>query len=325
MNNVVFGQYYNSNSWIHRLDPRTKILSLIIFMIGMFMVNTLQTLGIIFFGIIILLLTSKVPFGKFLSSLKSIVFILLFSAVFQLFVNTEGKLLVDNLTFTLTVYNLIAIVLLFVVYILIGKVIKKFRLLQTLILVICAFLLQKFFVQGIVIVDYSINIYEGAVIDASFITLRIIILLLSSSLLTLTTKPTELNVGLESLLSPLKLLKVNVGVFAMMVSISLRYIPTLINEANKILKAQASRGVDFKESSLKDKINQIIALIVPMFIIAYRRAGDLADAMEARGYDPDGKRTSIRILKYRAIDVVCLVLIILLSVLLVVGSIVKGI
>ena len=175
------------------------------------------------------------------------------------------------------------------------------------------------------IVSYEIKIYEGAVFDASFISLRIIILLLSSSLLTLTTKPTELNIGLESLLKPLKLLKVNVAVFSMMVSIALRYIPTLINEANKILKAQASRGVDFKESKLKDKINQIIALIIPMFIIAYKRASDLADAMEARGYDPDSERTSIRVLKYRSSDMVSLIFITLLSAFLIVGSIVLGI
>lgn len=324
MNNVVFGQYYNSDSWIHRLDPRTKILSLIIFMAAMFFVNELLTLGIIFVFTIFLLLTSKVPFGKFLSSLKSIVFILMFSVVFQLLVKNEGRLLFDQ-SFTLTVYNLIGIVLLSVIFILIGKVFKKFRLLQFLLIVFLGFLIQVYFVEGLEIVSYEIKIYEGAVFDASFISLRIIILLLSSSLLTLTTKPTELNIGLESLLKPLKLLKVNVAVFSMMVSIALRYIPTLINEANKILKAQASRGVDFKESKLKDKINQIIALIIPMFIIAYKRASDLADAMEARGYDPDSERTSIRVLKYRSSDMVSLIFITLLSAFLIVGSIVLGI
>jgi len=324
MNSVVFGQYYNSNSWIHRLDPRTKLLSLILFMVAMFFVNELTTLVVLFAFVIILLLTSKVPFGKFLSSLKSIIFILMFSVVFQLLANTDGKLLTE-MNFTLTVYNVIAIVILLIVFILLGKVIRKFRLLQFLIIVVFAFLLQAYFVLGKELVSYSIRIYEEAVINASFISLRIIILLLSSSLLTLTTKPTELNVGLESLLKPLKLIKVNVAVFSMMVSIALRYIPTLINEANKILKAQASRGVDFKESKFKDKINQIIALIVPMFIIAYKRASDLADAMEARGYDPDSERTSIRVLKYRCSDIVSLIFITLISIVLIVGSIVLGI
>jgi len=324
MNSVVFGQYYNSNSWIHRLDPRTKLLSLILFMVAMFFVNELTTLVVLFAFVIILLLTSKVPFGKFLSSLKSIIFILMFSVVFQLLANTDGKLLTE-MNFTLTVYNVIAIVILLIVFILLGKVIRKFRLLQFLIIVVFAFLLQAYFVLGKELVSYSIRIYEEAVINASFISLRIIILLLSSSLLTLTTKPTELNVGLESLLKPLKLIKVNVAVFSMMVSIALRYIPTLINEANKILKAQASRGVDFNESKFKDKINQIIALIVPMFIIAYKRASDLADAMEARGYDPDSERTSIRVLKYRCSDIVSLIFITLISIVLIVGSIVLGI
>ena len=103
----------------------------------------------------------------------------------------------------------------------------------------------------------------------------------------------ELNQGLESLLKPLRFFKLNPSIFTMMIAIALRFIPTLINEANKILKAQASRGVDFKEGKLKDKIGQIISLIVPMFVIAYRRAIDLSDAMEARGYIPGEKRTKI--------------------------------
>ena len=94
----------------------------------------------------------------------------------------------------------------------------------------------------------------------------------------------------------------------MMFSLTLRFIPTLINEANKILKAQASRGVDFKEAKLKEKITQVISLIVPMFVIAYRRAIDLSDAMEARGYDPDLPRTSLNVLKMRAMDITSLII-----------------
>lgn len=137
---------------------------------------------------------------------------------------------------------------------------------------------------------------------ASYIVLRIITLLLLSSLLTFSTKPTELNLALDYLLKPLQKLKINTSTFTMMVSIALRFIPTLILETDKVLKAQASRGADFKEGKLMKKIMQIVSLIVPMFIIAYKRAYDLADAMEARGYIPDGKRSSIYILKYRLSD-----------------------
>ncbi len=125
---------------------------------------------------------------------------------------------------------------------------------------------------------------------ASYIVLRIITLLFLSSLLTFSTKPIELNNGLDYLLKPLQKLKVKTSIFTMMVSIALRFIPTLILETEKVLKAQASRGADFKEGKLSARVMQIVSLIVPMFVIAYKRAYDLADAMEARGYIPEGKK-----------------------------------
>ncbi len=324
MNSIVFGQYYNSNSWVHRLDPRTKLISLILFMIGMFFVNQVTTLIVLMMLVVILLITTKIPFGQFLNSLKSIMFLLLFSIIFQIIAKQDGKILAD-FSFTLTFVNLIVIIVLFILFILLGKVTKKFRFIQLLIFIGLGFLVQVYLIDGKEIIKYNIVIYEAALINSAFITLRIIILILISSVLTLTTKPTELNLGLESLLKPLKCLKLNPAIFAMMVSIALRFIPTLINEANKIIKAQASRGVDFKESSFKEKINQIISLIVPMFILAYRRASDLADAMEARGYNPDAERTSIRILDYKISDVISLMMIISISCFMIMGSIWLGI
>lgn len=324
MNSVVFGQYYNSNSWVHRLDPRTKLISLVLFMIGLFFVNKVTTLAVILGLVIILLGTTKIPLGKYLNSLRSIVFLLLFSIVFQVIAKQDGKMIAD-LHFDLTIVNLGISILLLILFILLGKVFKKLRLLQFLLILILAFLSQVYITTGYSIVEYNITIYDSALINSAFIALRIIILLLISSVLTLTTKPTELNIGLESLLKPLKVLKLNVAVFAMMVSIALRFIPTLINEANKIIKAQASRGVEFKESSFKEKINQIISLIVPMFILAYRRASDLADAMEARGYNPDSERTSIRTLEYEVSDIISLMLVILISAFMMLGSIWLGV
>jgi energy-coupling factor transport system permease protein len=123
-----------------------------------------------------------------------------------------------------------------------------------------------------------------------------------TSLLTFTTRYQEINQGFTSLLSPLRIFKVPVGTFSMMLSLSLRFIPTLVQETNKIIKAQASRGVDFAEASFRQKINQIISLLVPLFIVSFRKADDLANAMEARGYIMDAKRTSVDVLKFKLSD-----------------------
>ncbi len=318
---IVFGQYYNSNSWVHRLDPRVKILSLILLMVVIFLIdNIFFLLG--FFGLTILvILSTRIPFTKFLKSLKMITFLLLFMFIFQVLFRRTGELLF-TLDFTLTIWNLITIVILLVFYFLLGKVFKKFRFVQLLLILILAFVLQYYWVNGKEIVNYQISVYEDSLLTASFVFVRIVNILFLSSLLTLTTKPMELNQGLESLLKPLRALKVNPSIFTMMIAIALRFIPTLINEANKILKAQASRGVDFKEAKLKEKITQVVSLIVPMFVIAYRRAIDLSDAMEARGYDPDATRTSMEVLKFKMADIISLSTICLLCVAIIVLKIV---
>ena len=154
--------------------------------------------------------------------------------------------------------------------------------------------------------EIKLNIYAEGLISGSFIILRVLTLIVFSTILTLTTKPTELNNAIESLLSPLELLHIKTSVFAMMVSIALRFIPTLFLEADKILKAQASRGVDFNEGNLKSKISQIISLLVPMFVVSFKKADELAIAMEARGYIPGEKRTKINEMKLRVSDYIWL-------------------
>ena len=308
---MVFGQYYNSNSWMHRLDPRVKIIGLILLMVAVFLLNNIFSL-LGFFGIIVLLIvTTKIPFIKFLQSLKMLTFLLLFMFVFQVLFRRTGNLFA-TFDFTLTVWNLVVISLVLVLYFISGKFLKKMRFTQFVIILIGAFVLQYYWTSGQVIAKYQISIYEDSLLTASFVFIRIVTILFMSSLLTLSTKPMELNQGLESLLKPLRFFKLNPAIFTMMIAIALRFIPTLINEANKILKAQASRGVDFKEGKLKDKISQIISLIVPMFVIAYRRAIDLSDAMEARGYDPDMPRTSLNVLKMKFSDILSLIVIFLI-------------
>src|SRR5690606_28605122 len=131
--------------------------------------------------------------------------------------------------------------------------------------------------QGNLILDWSPPIYDDALRHGGFIILRLVLIICISSLLTFTTKPTDLTLGIERVLSPLKLFRVQVSELALMISIALRFIPTLLEETQKILKAQTSRGADFTEGNIKDKILQIISLLIPMFIISFKRAEDLAN------------------------------------------------
>ena len=118
----------------------------------------------------------------------------------------------------------------------------------------------------------------------------------------MTTTPTEINNGLEKLLAPLKKIGINASSFTMVIAIALRFIPNLILEAQKVLKAQSSRGADFKDGNLINRAIQVVSLIVPMFVVAYKKAIDLGNAMDARGYIPDGKRSSIYLLEYKILD-----------------------
>ena len=142
-----------------------------------------------------------------------------------------------------------------------------------------------------------------------------------TSLLTLSTMTTDINNGLEAVLSPLKLIKIPVGIFAMMISLTLRFIPTLMIESKKIMNAQASRGVDFNEGNLKQKVNQIISLLIPMFVISFNRADELSNAMEARGYVIGKKRTKLDLLKLRWRDYIAIIISITLLVLIILSRI----
>ena len=156
------------------------------------------------------------------------------------------------------------------------------------------------------------TLYETALERSIFILIRILSVISLSSLLTFTTMPLEIKNGLESILSPLKVIHVPVEEIAMMISITLRFIPTLYDETQKIIKAQASRGVDFSEGSLKQKITQVISLLVPMFVISFNRAEDLADAMEARGYVIGSERSRFDEMKYKYYDILVYIFMILL-------------
>lgn len=170
----------------------------------------------------------------------------------------------------------------------------------------------------------SFPIYTRALVQTAYIVIRLILIVALTTAVTATTKPLDLTLGIEHLLSPFKRFGFPAHEVAMMISIALRFIPTLLEETERIMKAQASRGVDFQEGSLKEKISAIISLIVPLFISAFSRAEELATAMEARGYHPDAKRTRYKVLVWKGSDTFllgsCFVLMVIIIIMSVIGT-----
>ena len=167
-----------------------------------------------------------------------------------------------------------------------------------------------------------IKIYDRAVYQTAYIFVRLLIIIVMTTLLTATTKPLDLTLGIEHLLSPLKKVGFPAHEIAMMISIALRYIPTLMEESQRIMKAQASRGVEFSEGTLKEKVLSIVSLIIPLFISAFQRAEELANAMESRNYNPEAKRTRYKQLEWKGSDTISLISVIAVCSILFVLSIV---
>ncbi len=296
--NITIGQYIPGNSWLHRLDPRFKVFSLIVLMVATFIIpisteiTPLIMISALFLGAIILTLTSSVPFGKVIRGLRGIVFLLTFTFVLQLFYIQEGESLTDEPIMMYVSLSSVAAIILFLVFYNWSKRYIKFRTIYFFIAVFVFFLLQVILPYGISF-SYELNITEGGLLRSTFIFVRLITIIIITSLLTFTTMTTDLNFAIESLLKPFKIVKVPVDMLAMILSLTLRYIPTLLSETEKIMKAQASRGVDFKESKLREKVVQVVSLLLPVFVISFNRAEDLANAMDVRGYVIGAKRTKI--------------------------------
>ncbi|MFA5470727.1 MAG: energy-coupling factor transporter transmembrane component T [Acholeplasmataceae bacterium] len=297
MNNVTIGQYIAGDSWLHKLDPRIKLFSLVILLVATFLIPVSSDLTPLFSMIVLLVLvigltiSSKVPLKKVLNGLKPIVFLLTFTFVIQLFYVKTGQMVAGPFDMYISVTSIAAIILFLVFYNFTKKYIK-FRILYFFLAVFIVFFLQAI-LPYVELTSYTIEIYDQGLLRAGFIFLRITNVIILTSLLTFTTMTTDLNYGIEALLKPLKIVKVPVDMIAMMLSLTLRYIPTLLIETEKIMKAQASRGVDFKESTFKEKISQIISLLIPVFVISFKRSEDLGNAMEVRGYVIGAKRTRI--------------------------------
>lgn len=318
-NSMILGQYYHANSIIHRLDSRTKLVSLILIMVAIFVIpeNTnIPYLQFILMGgflilVIITMILSKIPIGKFIKSYRHILFLILLSCAIQLLFNKGDGEVLYTINFNFTLVNILIVLLTFTLFFIFRKYLKAKLLIFALLLVGAIFLCQYPIIDKPFILQPSgVLLYKYGLVKGAYTVLRVIIIISFSTILTLTTKPIDISNAIEWLLKPLELLKIKTSIFAMMISIALRFIPTLFNETDKILKAQASRGVDFKESSLSAQVVQIVSLLVPMFVISFKRAADLADAMEARGYIPGEKRTKLLKMQFQAFDIVILVFVV---------------
>ncbi len=266
MRGMTFGRYIPGTGIIYELDPRIKIVSMILLLVGVFLPAGWIGYAVMGVVVVILLMLSHLGISYILKTMKPMLFMVLFLLVINLLVVKTG-----NLLFTIG----------------------------------------------------SFEIYDGAVFQTLYIFIRLILMLSISGVLTTTTKPLDLTLGIEDLLAPLAKIKVPAHEIAMMISIALRFIPTLLDEIQRIMKAQESRGVDLQEGKLKEKVMAVLSLIVPLFVSSFQRADELANAMEARGYVPDAHRTRYKQLHIHAKDIICLILSILLVAGLIVLAVVK--
>jgi energy-coupling factor transport system permease protein len=261
MDKVIFGRYVPVESILHRMDPRSKLLIIFIFVCVVFIANNSITYGILLAYTILMIMFSKVPIRFILTGLIPVLWLVLFTLLIHLFFTREGNLVVD---------------------------------------------------WG------WIKIYEEGIRQGIFISLRFFLLVLITSLLTLTTTPIEITDGIEYLLAPLKKVKFPVHELALMMSISLRFIPTLMQETDKIMKAQIARGVEFTSGPFKERLKAIIPLLIPLFISSFKRAEELAIAMEARGYRGGEGRTKYRQLNWTIADTGMILLLVVVTALLII-------
>lgn len=240
MKNITLGQYYPVDSWVHRLDPRTKILLTVAMIVAVFMVHSLVGYALVLGFVYLSARLARIPFKMLVKGVKALRFILILTFLLNLFFNSGTTMLLE-----------------------------------------WGFL----------------KITQEGLSQAIHYSLRLIFLVMGTSLMTLTTSPIALSDGIELLLSPLKKLHFPAHELAMMMSIALRFIPTLMEEADKIMKAQMARGADFESGNLIARAKAMVPLLVPLFVSAFRRAGDLAMAMESRCYHGGENRTRLRVLK----------------------------
>ena len=312
----TFGQYVPGNSWIYKLDPRVKILLTIALIVIIFLIPNLYGMLIALGTFVLIFLSTRISIFKVLKSIKGIVVLLLFTILLQL-IYTKGTTATLYYTFDMSIglYQILIMVGLLLIYSFTKKYIP-FKMIYFLLIIFLMFMVlwnRPFDLFSwnfnINITDFQFDVYKEGVEKSSFIFIRIVIMIGITSLLTLSTMSMDINNGIESLLSPLKVFKIPVGVFSMLIALTLRFIPTLLIETKKIMNAQASRGADFTEGHFHEKVKQIISLLIPMFVVSFKRADDLSNAMEARGYIIGEERTKLDLLKLRWRDYIAIILV----------------
>ena len=254
MKGFAFGQYYEGNSLLHRLDPRVKLFATLCLIVGLFSVVSLWCFLLLFVQTLVLIAVSRIPLRIILRGLRPLILIMLFTSLLSLFMTVgDGEPL-----FSLSVFSL-----------------------------------------------FQLTVYTEGIVRAVFLSVRIILLVAGTSLfLTYTTTPTTLTDAIERVFHPLTYLKIPVYDFAMMMTIALRFIPTLVEETDRIMCAQKARGADFASGSLLRRAKALIPILIPLFVSSFRRAGELATAMECRCYRGGAGRTRLHVMRCRFSDYV---------------------
>lgn len=249
LKDITLGQYFPGNSRIHCLDPRTKLIMLIVYIVALFLAVSWISYGVMLAFLLLIIKISTIPLKSILRGLKPLILILVLTGVMNLFFTGGENLLPDS--------------------------------------------------WGI---SRYVTISAEGIFRAIFMLARITMLVMGTFLLTYTTSPISLTDGLESLLNPLRKIHVPVHELSMMMCIALRFIPTLIEETDKIMSAQKARGADFENGKLLERVQALIPVLVPLFISAFRRADELATAMECRCYQGGEGRTKMILLRYKQAD-----------------------
>ena len=245
LKDITLGQYFPGNSPVHLLDPRTKLIMLVVYIVALFTAAWWASYALMFLFLITVIAVSRIPLKSIVKGLKPLLFILVFTGILNVFF-TPG----DN----------------------------------------------------VIVSFWGIKITWDGLERAALMMLRILMLITGTFLLTYTTSPIALTDGLESLLGPLKKLHLPVHELSMMMCIAMRFIPTLIEETDKIMSAQKARGADFETGKLLDRVKALVPILVPLFISAFRRADELATAMECRCYQGGDGRTKMKLLRYKLRD-----------------------
>lgn len=249
MDKFLFGRYIPGHSWVHRLDPRAKLVLCFMYVLVVFFANNLWTYLLLTAVLLVSVAATAISLRIFLRGLRPLLWLLIFTVLIQVFFGAGGHV---------------------------------------------------YWSWGI------LSVTHDGLISAGLILMRFVLIIMISTLLTFSTAPLDIADGIESLLSPLRKVHFPVATLALMLSLALRFVPTLMDEAEKIMNAQRARGVDFGTGGLKQQIKTIVPILIPLFVNAFNRAVDISTAMEARGYQDGENRTKYRQLKWQRADTISL-------------------